>query len=51
MSSDRNVENAYKAAFKVVSKEAAERRRLLNKLLVIALLADILLLAWIFRFA
>ena len=50
-SSDRDVENAYNAAFKVVSKEAAERRKLLNMLLVIALLVDILLLVWIFRFA
>ena len=50
-SSDRDIENAYNAAFNIVSKKSAERRRLVNRLLVIALLADLLLLVWIFRFA
>ncbi|SCB44785.1 hypothetical protein GA0061101_119104 [Rhizobium lusitanum] len=48
---ERDAENAYKAAFEIVSKETARRRRLISLLLVIALLIDILLLVWIFRFA
>jgi hypothetical protein len=50
-SSDRDAENAFKAAFRIVSKETAERRRLISLLLVIALLIDILLIVWIVHFA
>jgi NADH:ubiquinone oxidoreductase subunit 3 (subunit A) len=50
-SSDRDAENAYNEAFKIVSKETVKRRRLVSVLLVIALLVDMLLLVWIFRFA
>lgn len=49
--SARDTENAYKAAFKIESKETVERRKLINLLLVIALLIDMLLIVWIFRFA
>lgn len=49
--SDRDTENAYKAAFKIESKEAVERRKLIGLLLVIALLIDMLLIVWIVRFA
>jgi hypothetical protein len=50
-SSDRDTENVYKSAFKVISKKDSERRRLVSLLLVIVLLIDIMLLVWIFRFA
>ncbi len=43
--SDRDIENAYKAAFKIESKETVERRKLIGLLLVIALLTDTLLIA------
>lgn len=49
--SERDIENAYKAAFKIESKETVERRKLIGLLLVIALLIDVLLIVWIFRFA
>ncbi|MBB3386300.1 hypothetical protein FHX12_005016 [Rhizobium sp. BK609] len=49
--SERDTENAYNAAFKVESKETAERRKLISLLLVIALLIDMLLIVWIVRFA
>ncbi len=49
--SDRDIENAYKAAFKIESKETVERRKLISLLLVIALLIDMLLIVWIVRFA
>lgn len=49
--SERDTENAYKAAFKIESKETVERRKLISLLLVIALLIDMLLVVWIFRFA
>jgi hypothetical protein len=51
MHSDRDAETAYNAAFKVVSKETVQRRRLISLLLVIALLVDTLLIVWIVRFA
>lgn len=49
--SERDIENAYKAAFKIESKETVERRKLIGLLLVIALLIDTLLIASIVRFA
>jgi len=49
--SDRDTENAYKAAFKIESRETIERRKLISLLLVIALLIDMLLIVWIVRFA
>ncbi|OCJ02945.1 hypothetical protein A6U86_31560 [Rhizobium sp. AC27/96] len=49
--SDRDIEDAYKAAFKIESKETAERRKLISLLLMIALLIDILLIVWIVRYA
>lgn len=48
---DREAEEAYKAAFEIVSGETVARRRLVRLLLVIALLVDILLLVWIVRFS
>lgn len=47
---DRDAENAYKAAFEVISKKEARRRRLINLALLIALLANLLLLVWIFEY-
>ncbi|WP_168879793.1 hypothetical protein [Rhizobium sp. P28RR-XV] len=49
--SDRDTENAYKAAFQIEAKATVERRKLISLLLLIALLIDILLIVWIFRFA
>jgi len=49
--SDRDIENAYEAAFKIESKETVERRKLISFLLVIALLIDMLLIVWIVRYA
>lgn len=48
--SERDTENAYKAAFKIEPKKTAERRKLISLLLVIALLIDMLLIVWIVRF-
>lgn len=46
---DREAQDAYNAAFEVISKKTAKRRAHLKLLLLIVLLVDLLLLVWIFR--